>query len=846
MNLNHLKPIIPNLAGFFGLTEEVESLSTMQAIRQLTSGTTPLDDYLSYRYYDAEKELFISDGNVVGFMVEIAPIVGVDDGLYKNLQHFFNDELPEHSYLQFLLVASHEVEGILQHWQSSRTNQSPLLEKITKKRADFIRQQAINFGSSDGRIARDFRIFVSFSQIIMAKDVGLSAITSFKAQLLSKFESLQLAPQICDASDLIALVRTMLQMQLAAGPQAKANLVVDPISLDNQASAKAIYDPKTLLSRQMIHPAQVQQISENEIRHLSSNLTSRCYHIKELPLNFSLLQMINLLGCNVRSSMGIAARFIISYTVASNIGNTSAHSLRSRGKKLIESADKWYSKNDRSLKREAAEWQDIIDRSNEGERFLTDYFQLMVTSTNDTIDVVEQSLVSLYNMNNFKLAVTQNLQFPAQLSMLPLQQALMWNSLKLFKLTRLVLSKEVIARLPIHAEWKGVPKSGVLLHGRRGQLFNFNPFYKLSSGNYNICIFAPSGGGKSVFLQELAVSQMAQNTRVFILDIGQSFANICQLLDGEMIQFGRNAPFSLNPFASFHKEMNPNDKDEFLKCTKGLLEVMCNVGDDARGAADLEKAIVAALLESHYTLDISSFARFLENSKSSTLRKYGATLYPYTKEGLYGKYFSGSRVASFKRLITVFEFEEIKNDPKLLSIVLQILLMEVTNQFLTGDRQTPFMIIVDEAWMLLDFAASFFAAFVRTVRKYGGSLVICVQNFTDLQKTQDHKTILENSTWTILLKQDEKGLGAFRESEAFKDMIPLIRSISLSPGKYAEMLLYTTGVTVIGRLVLDDYSNALYSTNSDDFNFLKRKREQGATLDDAIEELVLRKKINNR
>jgi hypothetical protein len=156
------------------------------------------------------------------------------------------------------------------------------------------------------------------------------------------------------------------------------------------------------------------------------------------------------------------------------------------------------------------------------------------------------------------------------------------------------------------------------------------------------------------------------------------------------------------------------------------------------------------------------------------------------------------------------------------------------------------MIIVDEAWMLLDFAASFFAAFVRTVRKYGGSLVICVQNFTDLQKTQDHKTILENSTWTILLKQDEKGLGAFRESEAFKDMIPLIRSISLSPGKYAEMLLYTTGVTVIGRLVLDDYSNALYSTNSDDFNFLKRKRELGSSLDDAIEELVLRKKVNNR
>jgi conjugal transfer ATP-binding protein TraC len=137
----------------------------------------------------------------------------------------------------------------------------------------------------------------------------------------------------------------------------------------------------------------------------------------------------------------------------------------------------------------------------------------------------------------------------------------------------------------------------------------------------------------------------------------------------------------------------------------------------------------------------------------------------------------------------------------------------------------------------------FFAAYGRTVRKYGGSLVICVQNFMDLQKSQDHKAILENSTWTILLKQDEKGLGAFRESDAFKDMIPLIRSISLSPNKYAEMMIYTTGVTVIGRLVLDEYSSSLYSTNADDFAFIKNKVANGVQLDEAIEQLVIRKKV---
>jgi hypothetical protein len=191
--------------------------------------------------------------------------------------------------------------------------------------------------------------------------------------------------------------------------------------------------------------------------------------------------------------------------------------------------------------------------------------------------------------------------------------------------------------------------------------------------------------------------------------------------------------------------------------------------------------------------------------------------------------------------MTVFEFEEIKNDPKLLSIVLQILLMEVTNQFLTGDRSQAFMIIVDEAWMLLDFAASFFAAFGRTVRKYGGSLVICVQNFMDLQKTQDHRTILENSTWTAMLKQDERGMEAFKNSEAFKDMVPLIQSISLVPGKYSEILLVSTGVKVIGRLVLDNYSKVLYSTDSSDFTYLNTATNSGMSLELAVEELALKK-----
>ena len=119
----------------------------------------------------------------------------------------------------------------------------------------------------------------------------------------------------------------------------------------------------------------------------------------------------------------------------------------------------------------------------------------------------------------------------------------------------------------------------------------------------------------------------------------------------------------------------------------------------------------------NYQIDINGFVEYLQASDSARLRDYGLSLYSYTSDGIYGKYFSGGRSSDFKKQLTIFEFEEIKKDEKLMSIVLQTLLMEITNQFLLGDRKNRFVIIIDEAWNLLDYTAKFIAELYRTVKK---------------------------------------------------------------------------------------------------------------------------------
>lgn len=820
-----LENISNKAAKYFGFDQSATHKSLEQnraLIESSNNSASSLSDYFYYRYYDEEDELFFLDGGVCGFMLEIQPIVGVDEGLVKNLDHFFNEELPYGSFIQFFLLASSDIDPILDRWESSRVNKHPMLQKITQKQVDFIRKSASNYKDYDGRLARDFRIYVSFTRNCNFNKKEITEVKSFKKTLTKKLDAINLAPKVCNGEDLVRLLKDFFEFT------------------PNKKTDYRVKDHRVTLDEQILSPGTNFRLEEDGFTNINSGVTTRSYFPKELPDEGSLLGMINLLGSAERASTGIPARFAMSYTVSTSINQSMQGGMQARGDKVIHAAEQWYSRNNRGLQREAAEWKDLNDRAKNGERFLTESFEVMISAPSELIEEAEASLLSLYRSMDWSLDKNEKFHLPAILSCLPMQQPLYWGTLAMHRLVRISMGSEVTAKLPIHAEWKGVPEPGALFFARRGQLFNWNPFYRISSGNYNACIFGPSGGGKSVFLQNLATSMMAQNVRVFILDIGQSFAELAKLLDGEIVQFGREVKLALNPFSGFRPGMNIDDFNDLVKCAKELLIIMCGANSD-RGAAELEKAIKDAVQRSNYHIDINGFVDYLAESDSELLKGYAATLYSYTRDGIYGKYFSGNKSASFRELITIFEFEEIKKDKKLLAIILQILLMEITNQFFTGDRSQRFMIIVDEAWMILDYAPGFFAEFARTVRKYGGSLITCVQNFVDLQKTEQHRAILENSTWTILLKQDEKGLHAFKESEAFKDIIPLIKSISLSPGKYSEFLLSATGVNIVGRLVLDEYSSVLYSTDSADFNYLKKAQEAGIALDLAVEQLAEKK-----
>ena len=815
-----------NLMGF----ERSKHSSNGGALDNLLAGSMlgaqSLNDFLSYRYFDSESGNFLLSEGAAGFMLQISPLVGISDKVVKSLNLFLAKELPKDGCLQFFLIASSDIDDFLMSWKEGRKTDHPILKRITEERIKYFKDQALNFAASGKRLPRNFRIYVSYSRKCKNQNrSSLSEIKSFRLKLEDKLNSLGLGPRICGEKELVHLLREFFEL-----------------SADGQFNYDVV-GKRDNISRKLLPFGNMYQSTKKSFVNKTKAMSHRAYSFSKAPDFWSLLQNIEMLGGH--SSGPLPARFCLSMQIANDLKTNKP--LIARGKKVIDSAERPYSRHDKALQEEAGQWRDIIHLlSSEGDVALSESHLLFISAQDDEIDRAESEAVTLLSSLGWELLTLDYYHFEAILGSLPMHGINFWPELKKHKLVHTSLSSEIVSKLPIHAEWYGVPMSGVPFIGKRGQIFNWNPYYRLSSGNFNFNVTGPSGVGKSVFLQELASSQLGQGTRIFILDIGKSYASLAKLLGGEIIEFGSLSTFTINPFSGLSAKMSEDDFNAQVICAKELLKIMSGACNEYE-LAILEEAIKDAVEARNFNLDLESFVGFLKQSSNDICKKFATSLYSYSRQGVFGKYFDGSRPAKFNTPITVFEFEHVKDQPKLISIILQTLLMQITSQFLIGDRSQKFMIIVDEAWMLLNSCAGFFAAFGRNLRRYGGALGICTQCFADLQTAGDteennnhRKAIFENSAWKISLPP-----GSFVDYEnhpEFKHKIPLLESLSFERGKYSEMLLSSSGYDVVGRLMLDPFSGAIYSTESGDFAYLEKQEQIGVPIEQAIDSLMQMKK----
>lgn len=802
-------------------------------------GHYPISSLLPYRSYDPAKEIFHNE-NSVGFVLETYPMVGCTEEMQREISGLFQHTLPEGSHIQFIFWADPRIGHILENWRKARESQSAIFQKLAERRISHLKEMAFHSGQSltsqpllSQLCLRDMRCIVAYSQgKTIDNPVEEQKLLQVRGQVKTALKTLGMPVKSWNAEDLLNTLDGIINPRVYC-PGASFNHSID--------SADLKWNPFDSLDLQIPSSTHSYQITKDGIAINEGESIIRNYSVRREPDLWSLYAMGDLIGDSMRDLLQIPCPFMIHYGI--HICDQEKTKMR------VQSRESWVENQARSkigkripiLVKQSRELDFVRHQQGKGERFVQTSFMVNLFCSQDQASHADQVLINLFRSKRWQLQTDAYIQLPCFLSTLPMN----WGegiTQDLYYLQKLktTLSTESANLLPLQGEWKGTPSPGMLFAGKRGQVFTWSPFDN-QEGNYNVSVVGKSGSGKSVFMQELVASALGQGGQVFVLDVGRSFEKTVKLLGGEYIEFTPRSSICINPFTSLPID-NIAESEDALAMLKPILSLMAAPRD---GTGDLENSFIEQALKAAWDqkkqqASITDVADYLVHHQDPVAKNLGQKLFPYTKEGIYGRFFNGPSNVDLSKSMVVVELEELKERKDLQEVIVQMVIVQITNKLYLGDRKTPSHVVLDEAWDMLRGRQSgtFIETAARRLRKYRGSLVVGTQSVNDFYATPAARAAFENSDWMCLLAQKPESIKQLKESKRIAmdpTMEAMLTSLKTKQGQYAEIMIYGSHGYAIGRLLLDPFSLILYSTKAEEFAAVQELTKQGMELADAIE-----------
>ena len=619
--------------------------------------------------------------------------------------------------------------------------------------------------------------------------------------------------------------------------------LTNPNKVNSRAAHyKKSYDTGRLIRRQIVDTDTICRPTDDgkSLRYgmpgEASEVHSRLYSVSGYPKDFPLWGMGNVIGDFYQGQLGYPCPFVI--TMGIRVLDQSDHKniAQMKGARATTNATSPMARFMPEFQIKKRDW-DIVNASYAaGQGEVDMYHQVLLIAAPDEIDAAETSAQAIWRARGFNLVSQQFMQVPGILTSLPLGFTPTMH--KFYKRTGLICRKTTLNAVnlaPLIAEWKGTPTPVLNMVGRRGQLMSLDLFDN-TGGNYNFACAASSGSGKSFLANEIATAYLGVGAKVFIIDVGRSYEKICRDYDGEYIEFIKRDDFQIcvNPFD--HIE----DIDEDMEMVKPVIGQMASPSGTLTDHdwSLLEIAISANWAAKGNSMTVSDVAAWLKAQEDPIPKRLGDQLFPYTAKGMYGKYFEGASNINFDNDFVVLELEELNSKKDLQSVILFIMMFRIT-QAMYHERSRKTVCIIDEAWDLMDGGDSgkFIEVGYRRARKYDGSFGTLTQSLADYHKNPAAQAALENSDWQFLLKQKKDTIenlsrqGKLNLDEATKR---IISSVKTEQGLYAEIYVSCPMGSGVGRLLADPFTVLAYSTSPDDWRDIKRHRDQGLSVAEAI------------
>src|ERR1700720_76067 len=346
-----------------------------------------------------------------------------------------------------------------------------------------------------------------------------------------------------------------------------------------------------------------------------------------------------------------------------------------------------------------------------------------------------------------------------------------------------LLTSNAADLVPVETAWSGTPRSPLfLLETPYRQLIPFSPFDPGLS-DANMLVMAKTGGGKTVMVQQFLLMAARSSPLISILERGDSYRPLVELMGGRMITMSLDSDQTINPWDLAEGEKEPSkDQVAFLK---NLTRHMLGEG----GAEDtqlLDNLITEAVLRTYKRAEIrpstpiptfsdlrDELSQWRDEEKNQRVMDEAhlaaIKLRSWTGEkGVYSKLLDRPTTISLDNPWLFFNVEQLSDDRRL-ETAMSLLIAHATARRAAGKAGRRSITVLDECWFLLDspVLAPEVVQLFRTARKRNASVWGMSQTAEDFVGTESKPRphgagIVKNST-TKIIGQQPGDMTALRE-----------------------------------------------------------------------------------
>ena len=814
-----------------------------------------LSQWLPYRAYLDDRQVFVNR-DALGFCLEVRPQSGADEEMSRVLSALYAAS-PPGTGIQFHLLASPDIRAPLRRYADLRLLDNAVPEFAARGRpgrhrnihrtmarrrvGHYLTGSRTSLLPNQSYLFREFRLIVSVSLPGDPEDLSrIDELLLLRGGARATLYAAGFPSRVWTAPDLINWISALLDPHRRCG---------DCLPLT--------YDPGRELREQVLDRSTRLVIRQTGIE-LSNPAADeagelRLMSVRSFPPRFALWNMGSLIGDLYQATLQYPCPFLITLGVHVLDAESTRHWAYLKAARATTNATSYMARFLPDLQARKADWDIVLQALDDGQQLVDLHHQVGLFAPRHEIARAEQAARAIFRARGFELSRDTLMMTQGLIGSLPMTMSASFHAdLTRMKRVTTKTSANAVHLAPLLAEWQGTGTPVMLFGGRRGQVMQIDIFDN-PAGNYNVAIAGTSGSGKSLLLNEIAAAYLGTGARVWIIDVGRSYEKACRNFGGSFIEFTERAALSLNPFTFV------DDIDEDMELLQPLLAQMVSPREPLDGfrystlGAAIKKTWKAkgrgmTVSDIHDLLATGRLDDAMDTSSTGSqdgdrrLMDLAAMLHPYTRDGVYGKYFESAATIDFRSDFIVLELEELKAKKDLQTVVLLIVMYRITREmYFSRDRKK--IVIIDEAWDLLSGGATaeFIEAGYRRARKYKGAFMSATQGVDDYYRNPAAKAALDNSDWMFLLRQKPESiemldkLGQLTMDDAMKR---LLQSLRTEHGAYSELFIHSPVGNGIGRLIVDPYSLLLFSSRAEDFNAISVKRAAGLTVSEAIDAVL--------